>query len=144
MTAAQTNLFVIDVTSLASTNVAGPIDGFDAGASNVWLIAQVTDAITNFDANAFHIVQTNFSNDLGGQIFAIGVDNGTNLVLMLKTNSAPLLTVPADQTINELTTLTVTNTASDPDPGTTLTFSLVFPPTGMAINPVTGVITGTT
>src|SRR5262249_40422668 len=55
ITAAATNRFTIDVASLASTNVPGLIDGFDAGASNVWLIAQVTDAITNFDANAFHI-----------------------------------------------------------------------------------------
>jgi autotransporter-associated beta strand protein len=142
ITADATNKFTIDVASLA-TNVPGSIDGFDAGASNVWLIAQVTDGITNFDANAFHIVQTGFSNDLGGQIFAIAVDNDTNLVLTLKSNSAPSLTVPADQTIDELTTLTVTNTATDPDPGSALTFSLVAPPTGMTINPTTGVITWT-
>jgi hypothetical protein len=143
ITAAATNRFTIDVASLASTNVPGLIDGFEAGASNVWLIAQVTDAITNFDANAFHIVQTGFSNDLGGQIFAINVDNRTNLVLFLKTNGAPTLTVPANQTIDELTTLTVTNTATDPNPGSTLTFSLIAPPTGMTIDPATGVITWT-
>src|SRR5262249_47034739 len=40
ITAAATNQFNIDVTSLASTNVPGLIDGFDAGTSNVWLIAQ--------------------------------------------------------------------------------------------------------
>jgi len=143
ITAAATNKFTIDIVSLASTNVPGLIDGFDAGASNVWLIAQVTDAITNFDANAFQIVQAGFSNDLGGQIFTISVDNATNLVLFLKTNSAPSLTVPTDQTIDELTTLTVTNTATDPDPGTTLTFSLVSPPAGMTIDPLSGVITWT-
>ena len=142
ITATAPNKFTIDVVSLA-TNVPGLIDGFDAGASNVWLIAQVTDAITNFDANAFHIVQTGFSNDLGGQIFAIAVDNDTNLLLTLKTNSAPSLTVPTDQTVDELTTLTVTSTATDPDPDTTLTFSLVSPPSGMTIVPATGVITWT-
>jgi autotransporter-associated beta strand protein len=142
ITADTTNKFTIDIASLA-TNVPGLIDGFDAGASNVWLIAQVTDGITNFDAYAFHIVQTGFTNDLGGQIFAIAVDNDTNLVLTLKTNSAPSLTVPADQTVDELTTLTVTNTATDPDPGSALTFSLVAPPTGMSVNPTSGVITWT-
>jgi autotransporter-associated beta strand protein len=143
ITAAATNRFDIDVASLASTNVPGLIDGFDAGASNVWLIAQTTEGITNFDANAFHIVQTGFSNDLGGQIFTIAIDNDTNLVLSLKTNSAPSLTVPADQTVDELTTLTVTNTATDPDAGTALTFSLDTPPSGMTINPTTGVISWT-
>lgn len=143
ITAAATNRFTIEVDSLASTNVPGLVEEFDAGASNVWLIAQTTDGITNFDANAFHIIQTGFSNDLGGQIFALNVDNGTNLVLSLKTNSAPSLTVPADQAVDELTTLTVTNTATDPDPGTALTFSLVLPPAGMSINPTTGVITWT-
>jgi autotransporter-associated beta strand protein len=143
ITSAATNRFTIDVASLASTNVPGLIDGFDAGASNVWLIARVTDAITNFDANVFHIVQTGFSNDLGGQIFALLVDNDTNLLLVLKTNSAPVLTVPADLTVDELTTLTVTNTATDSDPGSSLTFSLVAPPFGMTIDPVTGVITWT-
>jgi autotransporter-associated beta strand protein len=142
ITAAATNKFTIDVASL-STNVPGLIDGFDAGASNVWLIAQTTDGITNFDASAFHIVQSGFSNDLGGQIFAIALDNDTNLVLTLKTNSAPSLTVPADPTVDELTTLTVTNTATDPDAGSALTFSLVAPPTGMTIDPATGVITWT-
>jgi len=142
ITAAATNKFTIDVASLA-TNVPGLIDGFDAGASNVWLIAQVTDGITNFDANAFHVTQAGFSNDLGGQIFVVALDNDTNLVLTLKTNSAPSLTVPADQTIDELTTLTVTNTATDPDAGTALTFSLLSPPSGMNIDPLTGVITWT-
>jgi autotransporter-associated beta strand protein len=143
ITAAATNRFTIELTSLTSTNVAGLLDEFDASASNVWLIAQAADGITNFDANAFHIIQTGFSNDLGGQIFALNVDNGTNLVLFLKTNSAPSLTVPPHQTLDELTTLTVTNTATDPDPGTTLTFSLVSPPAGMNISPTSGVLTWT-
>src|SRR4029077_8230387 len=41
ITAAATNKLTIDVASL-STNVPGLIDGFDAGASNVWLIAHTT------------------------------------------------------------------------------------------------------
>src|SRR5204863_59006 len=67
------------------------------------------------------------------------IDN-TQLVV----NTEPVLTVPLDQTIAELGTLTVTNTASDADlPANTLTFSLVSAPTGVNLNPSTGVLTWT-
>src|SRR5206468_3890340 len=57
-------------------------------------------------------------------------------------NSAPVLTVPANQTIAELSTLVVTNTATDVDvPANTLTFSLLFGPAGVSVNPATGVLT---
>src|SRR5439155_505196 len=59
-------------------------------------------------------------------------------------NSAPVLTVLIDQTLTELRTLTVTNTASDADlPLNTLTFSLVSAPTGVNLNPSSGVLTWT-
>jgi hypothetical protein len=58
------------------------------------------------------------------------------------TNHPPVLTVPASQTLDELSTLTVTNTATDPDlPTNTLTFSLVSAPTGVSVNPTNGVLT---
>src|SRR3989454_9518701 len=45
-------------------------------------------------------------------------------VVVTEANSAPVLTVPTDRTVTELSTLTVTNTASDADlPANTLTFS---------------------
>src|SRR5205823_3511832 len=61
-------------------------------------------------------------------------DNGTPAlkdtksftVVVTELNSPPTLTVPPDQTIPELSTLTVTNTASDADlPANSLTFSLL-------------------
>src|SRR5439155_188304 len=59
-------------------------------------------------------------------------------------NNAPALTVPGNQTINELSTLVVTNTATDTDlPANTLTFALVSGPSGVAVNPATGVLTWT-
>src|SRR5207244_1853346 len=59
-------------------------------------------------------------------------------------NSAPVLTVPTDQTITELSTLTVTNIASDTDlPANTLTFSLVSAPAGVNLNPSSGVLSWT-
>src|SRR5204863_249503 len=81
--------------------------------------------------------------------------NTTNLtdtksftVIVNEVNSAPVLTVPANTNINELATLTVTNTATDPDiPANALTFSLVSvspAPTGAVnLNPTTGVLTFT-
>src|SRR5437773_8878880 len=59
-------------------------------------------------------------------------------------NSFPLLTPIPDQMLNEGTTLVITNTASDSDlPTNTLTFSLVWPPAGMSIDPGSGVLTWT-
>src|SRR6266516_611418 len=52
--------------------------------------------------------------------------------------------VSANQTINELSTLVLTNTASDPDlPANTLTFSLVSGPSGVVLDSKTGVLSWT-
>src|SRR5205823_5628640 len=66
------------------------------------------------------------------------------MVVVREVNSAPVLTVPADQTINELSTLVVTNTASDADlPANTLSFGLVSAPTGVLLDANTGVLSWT-
>src|SRR5205823_4155066 len=63
-------------------------------------------------------------------------------VIVTKMNTAPVLTVPANQTIDELSTLVVTNRAGDPDvPANTFTFSLVSAPTGVSLDANTGVLT---
>jgi hypothetical protein len=65
-------------------------------------------------------------------------------VVVREVNSAPGLTVPVDQTLDELTTLTVTNTATDADlPANVLTFELLAGPTGVSLNPATGLLTWT-
>src|SRR5262249_42287471 len=65
-------------------------------------------------------------------------------VFVLELNSAPALTVPANQTINELSTLVVTNVASDADfPANTLTFGLVSAPAGVNLGATTGILTWT-
>jgi len=46
-------------------------------------------------------------------------------------------------TMNSSSTLTFTATGSDPDPGQTLTYSLVSPPSGASINSSTGAFTWT-
>src|SRR2546426_5654963 len=71
-------------------------------------------------------------------------DTRSFTVVVTEANSAPVLTVPTDRTVTELSTLTVTNTASDADlPANTLTFSLVSAPAGANLNPSSGVLTWT-
>ena len=68
----------------------------------------------------------------------------TFIVSVTESNLPPGLTVPADQTINELSLLSVSASATDPNiPPKTLTFSLASAPVGMSINPNTGLITWT-
>src|SRR5262249_59400344 len=58
------------------------------------------------------------------------------IVTVREVNSAPVLTVPTNQVIDELTLLSVSASATDSDiPTNTLTFSLIAPPAGMSINP---------
>src|SRR5439155_695513 len=74
---------------------------------------------------------------------ALSVTN-TFTVTVNEVNLAPVLTVPADQTINEQTTLNVSASATDADlPANTLTFALVSSPAGMTINPASGAISWT-
>src|SRR5206468_3893168 len=71
--------------------------------------------------------------------------NATNSfsVTVNEINTAPVLPNPPDRTIGEMTTLTVTNTATDTDlPANTLTYSFLDAPAGAAISS-SGVITWT-
>ena len=68
----------------------------------------------------------------------------TNCACACCWSTPPLLPVQTNQTVNELTTLTVTNTATDlvlPPP--TLTYTLISPPAGATIGTNTGIITWT-
>src|SRR5262249_26787077 len=59
-------------------------------------------------------------------------------------NNPPVLAVIANQTVNEINTLTLTVSATDSDsPANTLTFSLLSPPSGASINASSGVFTWT-
>src|SRR5439155_7614640 len=71
-------------------------------------------------------------------------DTKSFTVVVTEANSAPVLTVPTAQTVAELSTLTVTNSASDSDlAANTLTFSLVSAPAGVNLNPSSGVLSWT-
>jgi hypothetical protein len=65
-------------------------------------------------------------------------------VTVNESNSPPVLTVPGAQTLDELTPLAVSASATDSDiPANPLTFALISPPSGMSINPASGAITWT-
>src|SRR5205823_11248111 len=65
-------------------------------------------------------------------------------VAVNEVNTPPVLVVPADQMMDELSTLVVTNLAADADvPANTLTFSLASNPEGVNLDPVTGVLSWT-
>src|SRR5436189_2008221 len=66
-------------------------------------------------------------------------DTKTFTVIVNEVNTAPVLTVPSDQTINELTTLVVNTTAIDNEISLdTLPYSVVSAPGGMTINTNSG------
>src|SRR6185369_9557928 len=71
-------------------------------------------------------------------------DTKSFTVVVNEVNSSPVFSVPPNQTIDELTTLVVTNTAVDFDlPANALTFALVSGPSGVNVDPTTGVLTWT-
>src|SRR5206468_587992 len=111
----------------------------------VWTLAATSQGITNFSAGAFQINRSALSNSLGAGRIYFGVTNAGNdlFLAFVPSNNPPSITVPPNQTINEFATLTVTNSAADPDPASTLAFRLVSPPGGMTIAPLSGVITWT-
>ncbi len=89
----------------------------------------------------------------GAHLLTVKVsDNGQPLlsitnqmtITVSEVNSPPSLTVPGAQTLDELATLSVTNSVLDTDlPTNTLTFSLVSAPPNAQINPTSGVVTWT-
>ncbi|WP_042475472.1 putative Ig domain-containing protein [Bacillus ndiopicus] len=86
----------------------------------------------------------------GSYTFTVQVSDGALVdqeritVTVNEVNSAPVLQVIGDQTVNEGDFLTFTVTATDTDlPANTLTYSLVGAPVGASINAKTGVFTWT-
>jgi hypothetical protein len=71
-------------------------------------------------------------------------DTKSFTVTVLESNRPPVLAVPSDQVLTEETSLAVSASATDPDiPANALTFSLLSPPEGMTIDPVSGAIAWT-
>jgi hypothetical protein len=98
-------------------------------ASQVPSTNTITTVVTNTDPLAVNATALTATNTFTLTITAI--------------HNGPSLSVQTNQTVNELATLTVTNTAIDSDiPALALTYQLVSPPTGASIN-TNGIITWT-
>jgi hypothetical protein len=144
-----TNQTIAVGTALVLTNVASDPDGdqltfsLDAGA--------VTNATINATNGVFSWSPTGA--DVGTNSFTVTVtDNGppplsatqSFNVIVVQSNHPPVLAAIANQIIYELTTLVLTNSATDPDTGQVLTFSLdAGAPAGATIDATNGVFTWT-
>ena len=146
----QADRTIAEQTTLLVTNTAADSDIPANSLSYVLLAAPATATI---DANGIITWPTTEADGPGLYTFtAVVTDSGTPSlsatntfsVTVSEVNSPPSLTVPPNQTISELTAVSVSASATDADiPANTLTFSLVLPPAGMSINPNTGAISWT-
>ena len=127
------------------------LTGSDVEGSTLTYFLATTASHGVLSGSGNNLVYEPRRNYFGPDSFSFTVNNGsldsapaTVAIMVNPVDSAPVLTVPPDQTITELSTLTVTNSASDADlPANTLTFSLVSAPAGMNLDSSTGVLTWT-
>ena len=77
------NKFTIYISSLTLANTAGNVNNFNNAVGYTWTIASTTGGITGFDANAFDLNISGFSNPLNGssQFFISLVDGGNGLAI---------------------------------------------------------------
>jgi autotransporter-associated beta strand protein len=76
ITATSVNPFVIDLTSLDTSNNPNPVFNFDETQSYAWQIADFANPIAGFDASAFFVRPTNFGNAYTG---TFSVSPGTSV-----------------------------------------------------------------
>jgi VCBS repeat-containing protein len=146
----QVDLTINEQTTLLVTNTA---TDSDIPANTLSYVLLSAPAAATIDANGIITWPTTEADGPGVYtITTVVTDNGvpplsaTNSfsVTVNEVNSSPSLSVPPNQTINELTTLSISASATDPDiPANILTFSVVLPPAGMSINPASGAISWT-
>lgn len=106
--------------------LAGPTN-----ATLTWATTEATGPSTN-------VVVATVTDTVNGRDFT---RTNSFTVVVREINTAPVLTVPADQTLDELTALAVSASATDADlPSNALTYSLASAPAGMTIDPATGAI----
>lgn len=139
--------------NITNTIPAPGVLGDDTGVYGTNLTATLGGGPTNgtvtFNSNGSFVYTPN-TNYVGGDAFNYSASDGTaNLgtgavnLTVIYLNTAPILPAQTNRTIAELTTLTVTNTATDNDyPSNTLNYSLLGAPTGASISQ-SGIITWT-
>jgi parallel beta-helix repeat protein len=146
MLLALTNAAVIELATLTVTNTATD-DNLPTNVLTYALLVAPSGAV--IDTNGVIIWTPDETQGPGTNVITTIVTDGelsaTNsfTVTVTETNSAPTLLPLMDVEIVELTTLTVTNMASDTDfPASALTYALLDAPMGAVID-VNGVITWT-
>ncbi len=103
--------------------------------------ATITWATTEASGPSTNVIVASVTDVVNGQPFT---RTNSFVVIVNELNEPPALTVPGAQTIDELTALNASASATDPDlPANPLTFSLISPPPGLTINPGTGKLTWT-
>ena len=140
---------VPDRTDPENTVVAIPLAGadLDAGTTLTYSAAPLPAGVTINPATGA-ITGTLSYTSAGTHAVTVTVSDGTLTASQSVTwtvtdvNRAPLLTVAANQTSAENTTVALPLVASDPD-GDALTFSATGLPSGLTIHPGTGAIAGT-
>src|SRR5213078_3433880 len=145
------NQTIDELSALAVTASATDAD-VPANTLTFSLVSPPAGMTINGSSGAINWTPTEAQGPSTNTITVVVTDNGvpalsaTNsfTVTVREVNVAPVLSVPANQTIDELSALAVTASATDADvPANTLTFSLVSPPAGMTINGSSGAINWT-
>ena len=89
ITATTANKFTLDIRSLTSLNDPGNAVDFDPNQDYSWIIASAAGGITGFDADAFALDRTGFTNTADGT-FALALDGtGTSLNLTYTPTPTP-------------------------------------------------------
>jgi autotransporter-associated beta strand protein len=92
ITATSLNPFVIDLTSLDTSNNPNPVFNFDETQSYAWQIADFANPVAGFDASAFFVRATNFGNAYTGT-FSVSpgtsVSGGDNTQLYVRYVAVP-------------------------------------------------------
>ena len=138
---AQTNMTMAELSTMRVTNTATDTDLPANSLTYALLVAPTNAAI---DSNGVITWTPDEAQGPGTYIFKMAVtDNGSPplseinsfTVVVTEVNVAPELWAQTNRTMAELTTLTVTNTATDADlPANTLSYTLLVAPTNAVID----------
>ena len=146
MLAPITNYTIVEHELLTFTNLATDSD-LPTNTLTFSLVGGPTNATINPTNGEFAWTPDETQGPGTNEITVIVTDDGvpslsatqTFTVIVLETNSPPMLTAISNYTVTEGELLAFTNTATDSDlPANTLVFSLVNAPTNATIDPVSG------
>ncbi len=147
----QTNRTIIELTLLTVTNTATDSD-LPVNTLTYSLLVAPTNAVINTNTGVITWAPTEAQGPTTNTFTTRAVDNGvaplaatnTFTVVVNESNTPPVLPALGNYAVAPLSTLLVTNTATDPDlPANTLIYTLLVGPTNAAINTNTGVIAWT-